>query len=359
MAIIRIPALVDPHVHMVSSEVNDWRYLAEVAKAAGYGALQIMPDLDPPITDKLAVSHFMRLSRQLPLALYFAAAGTAYNSEDLKQLRTISAVKVWLGSGPEDLVVTSEEQLRRILLSTDKVVMVHAEDEMTLLRNFDSGSQELSLSEHSQIFGREVAIRATVKAITAARETGRRVYLCHISTGEEVDLVRQAKAKKVRVYAEVAPHHLFLTEDDIDRLGTLGKVNPPLRTAADQRALWSAVADGTIDTIGSDTYAWWQAEKEVPYQEAPSGFPNLELTLPLLLTAVKEKRLSFAKAIQLTSINPARIFSVPRPTVSLFVDIDTPRILHPQLSDWQPYGQRKLVGWPVKVLESTRNSGVT
>lgn len=347
MAIIRLPALIDPQVHMVDTSPRSWRELALAARKAGYAGLQIMPDTNPPVIDKLTVAHFGELIRSTVIPLYLTAAATPLNIEIIKQLRQVTAIKVWLGTGPEDLVITKEEQLREVLLSTEKLVMVHAEDETTLLRNFDFNPQELTLEKHGQIFDRSVAIRATIKAITAAKETNRRIYLCHISTGEEVELVRQAKAKRVRVYAEVAPHHLFLTEADMERLGTLGKVNPPLRTKEDQEALWQGVNDGTIDTVSSDTYAWWQAEKELAYEETPAGFPNLELTLPLLLTAVKEGRTTIAKVIELTSTNPARLFSIPKPTRSLFVDMDTPRPIQPSLNDWHPYNVERLVGWPV------------
>lgn len=353
MAILRIPALIDPHVHMVDAEKKNWQHIARVAKQAGYAALQIMPDLDPPVVDKLSVAHYEQLAHSTIIPFFLTVAGTPNNIETLKQLRNISAVKVWLGTGPEDLVVTKEEELRKILLSTDKVVMIHAEDEITLLRNYDLSDQELSMDRHGKIFDRKAAIRATVKAITAAKETGRRVYICHVSTGEEIELIRQAKSRGIRIFAEAAPHHLYLSEEDIERLGTLAKVNPPLRSAEDQQALWKAVADGTIDTIGSDTYSWWEAEKQLAYDEVPAGLPNLELTLPLLLTAVNQKKLTLDRVIALTSSNPAKIFGIPKPTRSLFIDIDTPRPIRTKLNDWHPYSQDKLVGWPIRQQEHT------
>lgn len=352
MAILRLPALIDPHVHMTDSDQTSWQHFAKHAQRVGYAALQVMPDLDPPVIDKLSVAHFTQAAKSTVIPFHLTVAGTPNNIDTLKQLRTITAVKVWLGTGPEDLVVTKEEELRQILLATDKVVMIHAEDETTLLRNFDLGNQELTLERHAEIFNKAAAIRATVKAITAAKETGRRVYICHISTGEEVALIRQAKARNIRVYAEVAPHHLFLSEEDLERLGTRGKVNPPLRSHEDQQALWEALVDGTIDTIGSDTYNWELEEKEQSYDEAPSGLPNLELTLPLLLTAVKEKRLEMQRVIELTSTNPAKIFSIPKSTRSLFVDMDTPRPYYPRLHSWHPYNVDRLVGWPIRQIDS-------
>ncbi len=352
MAILRIPALIDPHVHMVENSLPGWRELASVAKKAGYAALQIMPDLDPPNDDKLSMAHYQQQSLDTAIPLYLTLAASPNNIDALKQVKTASAIKVWLGTGPEELIVTKEEELRQILLATDKIVMIHAEDEATLLRNYDHGGRELSLEQHGAIFDRTAAIRATVKAIAAAKETGRRIYLCHVSTAEEIDLIRKAKHRGLRIYAEVAPHHLFLTEDDLARLGTLGKVNPPLRTSEDQASLWEAVTDGTIDTIGSDSYLWYETEKHLPYEQAPSGLPNLELTLPLLITAVKQKRLTLQRVIELTSVNPARIFRINKPTRSLFVDMDNPRPIRPRLNDWHPYTDQPLVGWPVRQKEN-------
>ncbi len=347
MALLRFPALIDPHVHMVSGDPSDWLELATIAKRSGYAAVQIMPDLDPPITDKISLAYYEKLVGNLPTQLLLTAAATNQNFEDIKQLRTVNAVKVWLGTGPEDLVITKEEQLRKVLLSTDKVVMIHAEDETTLLRNFSQLHQQLTLENHSEIFDRTSAIRATIKAITASRETGRRIYLCHVSTGEEIELIRQAKSKGIRIYAEAAPHHLFLDEDDLARLETLGKVNPPLRSKEDQAALWEAVIDGTIDTIGSDTTAWYYKEKDTEYDLAPSGFANLELTLPLLLTALSKKQISYERVIELVSTNPARIFGVAKPNWSIYVDMDRPRLASVKLSDWHPYDVERLVGWPI------------
>lgn len=351
MAILRIPAPIDPHIHPIDNDLQSWRQLARYARQIGYGAIQLMPDINPPITDKITFAHYSQLIQNLALPVYLTAAGTPNNLESLKQLRRIQAVKVWLGTGPEDLIVTKEEELRQILLSTDKVVMIHAEDESTLLRNYELGGQQLSMDQHEHIFSKTAAIRATIKAITAAKETGRRVYLCHVSTGEEIELIRQAKAKGIRIFAEVAPHHLFLTDTDIHRLGTRAKVNPPLRSREDQAALWEAVIDGTIDTIGSDTHLWQEKEKEGEYSEVPAGLPNLELTLPLIMTAVHDKRLSFNRAVELLCHNPAKIFNIPKPTRSLFIDMDNTRPVQPESSDWHPYEINRLVGWPLREAE--------
>lgn len=355
MAILRLPALIDPHFHPIDADRNRWRTIAAGAASAGYDAIQIMPDFEEPIDNKLALIKMHNALKDLNLSFFLTLAGTPSNIETLKQSLPVKAIKVWLGTGPEELVVDKEEDLRKILLSTDKVVMIHAEDESTLLRNYEFGNEELAMNEHGRIFDRAAAVRATVKAITAAKETGRRIYLCHISTADEIILVRKAKEKGIRVYAEAAPHHLLLTQKDEQRLGTLSKVNPPLRTAEDQLALWEALNDGTIDTVGSDTHLWLEKEKLREYNRVPEGFPNLEITLPLLLTAVIAKKIPLQRVIELTSTNSARIFSIPKPNRSIFVDMDNPRPVNMSLCDWHPFAVDSLVGWPVRQTATKRH----
>lgn len=349
MAILRVPALIDPHFHLSTVPESQWSAIFQTAYRAGYDALQIMPDLKRVVTSVAQLNRLAKLSFSTPLHLHWTAAATGDNVERLQPLREASALKVWLGMGPENVIVEQEELLRRIILSTEKLVMIHLEDEATLLRNYQSGQPELSMSDHGRLFDQRSATRALIKALTAAKTSQRRIYLCHLSTKSDIELVRAAKREGIRVIAEVAPHHLFLNELAVERLGVLAKVNPPLRSSADQEALWQAIADGTIDTIGSDSYCWQRQDKIDDYSSVPPGLPNYELTLPLLLTAVKQGRLTLARFIELTSTNPARVFQLPPPKRSLFVDMDTWRPIATRRANWQPYAERQLVGWPVAI----------
>ncbi len=140
----------------------------------------------------------------------------------------------------------------------------------------------------------------------------RPVHFCHVSQASEVLLIKKAKENGLPVTCEVTPHHLFLTQEDEDRLGPFGLMKPPLRTKNDQEALWLAINQGIVDTIASDHAPHTLEEKWG--DDPPSGVPGLETTLPLLLTAVAEEKLSMKKLVELTSINPARIFHIDRET---------------------------------------------
>ncbi len=145
--------------------------------------------------------------------------------------------------------------------------------------------------------------------IELCRLTGCPLHICHISTARGADLVRQAKAEGLPVTAEVCPHHLFLNEEDITTTyNTNLKMNPPLRTADDARALQEAVVDGTIDCIVTDHAPHAAHEKDTEWEIAYFGTIGLETSLPLMLTRmVASNKLSWTRLVELMAVNPRRI----------------------------------------------------
>ncbi|NLC58191.1 MAG: dihydroorotase family protein [Armatimonadetes bacterium] len=220
------------------------------------------------------------------------------------------------------------------------------------------------------------------RALALGERTGATLYFCHVSTAAELALLREAKAKGQPVYVEAAPHHLLLSEEDLAALGNFGKVNPPLRSAADRAALWAAIEDGTVDTLGTDHAPHPRAAKEQPYPQAPSGMPGLEVALPLMLTALSQGRLSFQRLVELTSARAAALFGI-RPLDWVLVDMETVQTLQAGQPDqsapptpqewgepdqsappvsgglgglpilsrcgWSPYVGWRLRGWPLYV----------
>ena len=146
-------------------------------------------------------------------------------------------------------------------------------------------------------------------------------HFLHISSAYEIDLLTEAKEDGLPITLGVCPHHLFLTDDDLRTLGPYGLMKPELKTKADQRALWRAIESGVVDIIESDHAPHTFAEKESA--DPPFGVPGLETTLPLMLRAVKEGRLSLERAINMQSLNVQRIWRVsPLPKTYTLVDTD-------------------------------------
>ncbi|MGH2625865.1 MAG: hypothetical protein ACRDHY_04355, partial [Anaerolineales bacterium] len=159
--------------------------------------------------------------------------------------------------------------------------------------------------------GRPLAAHAEGRSLAAvlhlAALRDRPVHICHVSRADEIQLIRAAKERGLPVTCEVTPHHLFLTEDDIPRLGAgRGEVRPRLATAADRAALWRNLE--VIDCFASDHAPHTAAEKDGP--DAPPGFPGLETALGLLLSAVAEGRLTVEDVVERMHVGPRRVFGL-------------------------------------------------
>jgi dihydroorotase (multifunctional complex type) len=144
------------------------------------------------------------------------------------------------------------------------------------------------------------------RVLELAHAAGRHVHIAHVSTADEIALVQEARSRGVPVTFEAAPHHLFLSTEDEERLGPFGVVNPPLRSPSDVAALWSNLA--ACNMIATDHAPHTLEEKQS--NKPPSGMPGLETMLPLLLNAVNEKRLSLQEVVRLTSRGPAHAFQL-------------------------------------------------
>jgi dihydropyrimidinase/allantoinase len=191
---------------------------------------------------------------------------------------------------------------------------VHAEDAAKLASN-QATLQALGdrgpLS-HARWRPADVELSSAAECIELARVTGARLQLAHCSTAAVVRLATRARLA-APVTVETCPHYLFLTEADLERHGPFAKINPPLRSAEDQAALWECLRAGEIDVIGSDHSPFLMAEKE-PFREdmwrALPGAPGLESLLPLMLSAVDDGWLTLEQMVALTSVNAARIFGL-------------------------------------------------
>jgi dihydroorotase len=187
------------------------------------------------------------------------------------------------------------------------VLAEHAEDDSLV----DGGHMHEGIRSASLgLAGRpaEAEEIAVARDLSLARVTGGRLHLCHVSSARTVELVRRAKAEGVRVTAEVTPHHLTFTDEDLVTYDTNLKVNPPLRGEEDRDALRAGLADGTIDAVATDHAPHAVEEKEAEFDHALPGTIGLETALAAILTALVEPgTLSLARAIDAMSVTPARI----------------------------------------------------
>lgn len=294
--LIELPGLIDSHVHargFDEGHKEDMESCTSAAISGGVITILCMPNTRPSIT----TPEMLERARQETSArarcdwgYYYGASKDNVGQYDERLAAQVFGLKMYLNSTHGPLLLTDPEVIRNHLDAWPKqrLILVHAEDETVL------------------------------KVLEMVRENPRPVHFCHISQAKEMDWVRAAKEAGLPITCEVTPHHLFLTEEDERILGPFGRMKPPLRTARDIDALWKAIDDGVIDTIASDHAPHTVEEKKSG--KPPFGVPGVETTLPLLLTAVAEGRLSLERLAELTATNPARIFGV-RQFTQTYVEI--------------------------------------
>src|SRR3989338_5202803 len=331
---ITIPGLIDTHVHLRepgATQKEDFESGSKAALAGGYTVILDMPNNpEPTITPealekkiKLTQAVILNKVKDLSLAslsrrsgrmrvpnesgdssliaqndnggsriycdIGFHFGATLDSSQYFNEIRDkVFGLKVYMNHTTGTLLQENPKILQIIFEKwpKDKVLMVHAEGE------------------------------TLQKAIELARKNNNKLHVCHVSKTSEISLIRQAKQDGLSITCEVTAHHLFLTEKDAKRLGPFGMMRPPLE---DPKVLWKAVKDRTIDMVASDHAPHTKEEKLS--SNPPNGVPGLETSLPLLLTAVHEGRLTIEDIIRLCHTNPAKIFNIPI-QLDTYVEID-------------------------------------
>lgn len=359
--------LIDPHVHFRTpggEHKENWISGAQAAVAGGVTTVFDMPNNDPPCTTRQRlIEKKERIDSQLaaigiPLRyhLYFGADKTSLDEIPLVSGEVIG-VKVFMGSSTGGLLIDDDGALRAAFEAAKAArlpVAVHAEEEATLRRDKNEHPQADHAKYHPYVRSREAAVRATAKAIELAVAVGVRLIVLHIGTKEEIGLVREAKKAGHDIYAETTPHHLFLNDLSYRQLGNYAKMNPPIRSAEDQRALWQGIHDGTVDTIGTDHAPHTHEEKQQHYCCAPSGIPGVETLLPLLLDAYHKKMISLAQIERLCVTNIEKIYSLPANNDRVIVSLSRKKVVSnadlKTLCGWSPYEGWQLQGWPMATL---------
>jgi len=361
------PGLIDPHVHFRTPGLEhkeDWRTAAKAAIAGGYTTVFDMPNTIPPtitetrLKDKHAIINAQLKEVGIPLRyqLFFGADKQHFNQIPLVA-KDVVGIKVFMGCSTGDLVIDDDESLHavfEIAAKNDLIVAVHAEDEHLLHQSKANYTGPMIYSAHSVIRNIEVARTAVEKAISLTRKYGTRLYILHVSSKPEIELIKLAKQEGLPVFAETTPHHLFLDESHYDDLKGRAVVNPPLRLKEHHTELFNAIHEGTIDTIGSDHAPHTLSEKEKPYGQCPSGMPGIETTLALLLNAHHQNLLLLQEVISLTSTRAKKIFHLPENDDIVLVDLNKIKTVDESKlktkCGWSPFAGQELKGWPVYTI---------
>lgn len=317
--LIAIPGMIDPHVHvrdLQQANKEDWTSVSAAALRGGVTTIFDMPNNKPP-TINLHNLNLKREKAKISQVNYkFNIAVTNDNLKEVEEIlnfnsKDISALKLFLAGSNSNEYVSDKEKIMQIFDLSYKFnipVICHTEIQKCIDEN-EKKFSDPTIKNHSEIRNRECSIKGTELLIEIAKETGGIFYSAHTSTKEEIELINDNR-NECRVCCELSPHHLLLNEDVLDSVGNFGKVNPPLRTKEDNDAFLKAINNGIVDTIGSDHAPHLVSEKLQDYKNAPSGFPSIEIQVPLLLNEVNKGNLSLEKLIEITSLNTSKIFNL-------------------------------------------------
>jgi dihydroorotase len=322
--LVAVPGFVDPHVHLRvpgREDLEDVESGSRAAAAGGYVTILAMPNTQP-VVDSAAVlgSLLDEAARRAHVRVGFYAAITL--GQDGAQM-TEQAELADLGAAgfsDDGRPVVDAQVLRRALQYqrvTGLPLVLHEEEPTLSARGV---MHEGAVASRLGLAGIPSVSESVMVArdLALAHYEGGWVHVCHVSAAETVDEVRRAKERGVRVSAEATPHHLTLTDDAVRELDPARhKMNPPLRSEADRRALVAALIDGTIDCVATDHAPWSVHEKEVPFEEAPFGVIGLETAFAALHThLVLPGLVPLETLVRRMSGDPAAALGLPVPTLA-------------------------------------------
>ena len=312
--LIVAPGLVDVHVHFRDpgfTYKEDILTGAEAAKAGGYTTVVCMANTKPSIDNAETLQYVLEKGRTTGIHVLAAAAVTkGLKGQELTEMEELAACGA-AGFTDDGIPLMNETLLEEAMERAKKLnlpISLHEEDPAYITNN---GINRGAVSERLKLGGSPAIAEESLveRDCRAALRTGARINIQHISSGRSVRLVAEAKAQGADVWAEVTPHHFTLDETAVLEHGTLAKMNPPLRTAADREALITGLKNGWIDMIATDHAPHSAEEKERPLTEAPSGIIGLETALSLAVTKlVKAGHLSYLQLFEKLSLNPARLY---------------------------------------------------
>lgn len=276
-----LPGIIDPHTHMRDPGLTYKEDFTTGSMACAKGGITTFLDMPNTIPNVITKEELLKKKENsknrsfVDYAFYFGGSKLDNSNEVKKTINISVATKIFMNVSTGNMLVEDEKVLKNIF-ENSKLVAVHAEGKMVK------------------------------KAIEISEKTNTPLYLCHLSTEEEIEYLREAKEKKLKVYGEVTPHHLFLNKENL-KDNPLLVMKPQLKAKADNNALWKAINEGIIDTIGTDHAPHTLEEKK---ENIIYGIPGVENSLELMLQAVKEKKLDIETLKRLMSENPSKIFNL-------------------------------------------------
>ncbi|MCB4821898.1 dihydroorotase [Roseicella aerolata] len=361
-----LPGLIDAHVHLRDPgdpAVEDLAHGTKGALLGGLTAVFDMPNTAPSITDRERLDWkrgYLEGRAWVDVGIYVGASQKNIDELGMLELQpNVCAVKVFAGSSTGDLLVGDDASLERVMRNGRRRICYHSEDEYRLQERKPQFKSGMPHRNHMVWRDVECAFLGTRRLMALARKTGRPAHILHVSTAEELDYLKDFRDVCT---VEVLLNHLTQTDEAYDRLGGYAVMNPPIRDERHLKAAWAAVADGTVDVVGSDHAPHSRAAKERPWPDCAAGLTGVQTIVPLMLDHVSAGRLSLSRLADLMCAGPARVYGVVgkgRLAAGYDADftivdmkkrrsIEESWIVSP--CGWTPFAGHDCTGWPVMTI---------
>lgn len=356
-----LPGVVDDHVHFREPGLTHKESIASGSRACAKGGVTTfldMPNTVPATTTQALVEEKLALAAKKSLVNYgFYIGATTENLDQLKLARRTPGIKIYIGSSTGNMLVDDQDALEAIFAETTLPITAHCEDETTVRANAARLAGTHDVADHSQIRDHAAAQVATRRAMDLAVRHRHRLHVLHVSTGAETGMLADHHGL---VTGEACPHHLLLSVDDYERLGTLAQMNPSLKTHDDVGRLWQALADDRLQVVATDHAPHTIEEKQRGYPASPSGVPAVENSLALMLSEVHHGRCTLEQVVHWMCDAPARVWDmVGKGRIAVGYDADLVLVdleLEEEVRNdsqvtrcgWSPWHGQRLMGWPVR-----------
>lgn len=370
-----LPGLIDVHVHLRepgAAYKENWETGSKAAVAGGVTTVLDMPNNTPAVVSNKDLDAKRALIEGRSFCNYGLYIG--FNGENIEEINESDApaVKFYACDSTGNMGVKNARAVEDFFKKCKKLIVVHAEDHDTIEENkalylteFEGREIQIPPEVHSKIRSPEVAAKALRMVCELAKKYKKRLHIAHVSCEAELDVINEYREMMGEANAgfeltcEVAPHHMLLCDADYEHLGNLMKVNPPIRSRNDIFTLWKGIKFGEIDIIATDHAPHTRVEKEQNYLEVPSGLPELDTLMPILMNSVNDEGLSVAEVVRMCCERPAAIFGLRgKGQVEAGFDADLVVVdmnLEKEVKreslftkcGWSPYEGMTFKGWPV------------
>lgn len=315
-----LPGAIDDQVHFREPGLTykeDIAHGSAAAVAGGITTFMEMPNTIPQtLTQELLEEKYAMgaASSVANYSFYMGASNTNVDEVLRTDPRTVCGLKAFLGSSTGNMLVDNPETLDRLFKEAHLILAIHAEDEPTIRRNMTEAvaryGADIPMEQHPLIRSAEACWLSSSNAVALAKKHGTRLHVLHISTARELELFAPGPLEGKRITAEACVHHLWFTDADYKKKGTLIKWNPAVKTVEDRDAIRQAVKDGRIDVVATDHAPHTMEEKEQPYAQCPSGGPLVQHALPAMLELMHQGVFSLEEVVEKMCHAPARLFQV-------------------------------------------------